>query len=246
MKDLCWHYAKDKKHETVVVFVHHFGGNHKTTRRHVMMMNDFGYDCVTFSLSCNFDKFSIENYLKVSGKGLISKGGIVQRWSDEINFIVNSIEQPILFYSFSSPSLAVPYVILNHKDKVKGWICDGGPFFSLHKGFSRYYKRIHNIHNPIALKGFQIIANFVWRNFILEKKILNQLKNLKPQMPILNIRGMKDLLVFPEDIDQVFNPVKEHLNISIVELEKAGHLDGLARFPNEYKNSIQKFTQQIH
>lgn len=243
MTDIHWHFAKHKKYETKVVFVHHFGGNYKTPRRHIKMMNSLGFDCVSFTMSCHFDKFTVKDYISVSYKGLVSRGGIVGRWADEIDRFVTTIEGPILIYSFSSPSLAVPFVIQKHSGDIKAWICDGGPFFSLHKGFSRYYKRIHNMHNPFVLNFFRFVAHFVWRNFSLRKKTIGYLKKMPANFPILSIRGKNDLLVLPTDIDLVFNPVENHLNITRFLLEEGGHLDGLARHSKDYKAFVSRFLE---
>ncbi len=43
--------SPNKKYEELIVFVHFFGGNKLSMRRHVDFVNELGFDALTFNLS---------------------------------------------------------------------------------------------------------------------------------------------------------------------------------------------------
>ncbi len=71
-----------------------------------------------------------------------------------------------------------------------------------------------------------------------------ELERLPHQFPILSIRGWKDPLMSPSNIDKIFEP---HLNLDWrkLSLPEAVHLNGLKDFPEEYSPGVLKFLKQF-
>ena len=62
--------------------------------------------------------------------------------------------------------------------------------------------------------------------------------------PIFSIRGWKDNLIPPQDIDRHFEPHK-NLDWRKLSLPDAGHLNGLRDFESEYIGPLTKFLKEF-
>ncbi len=233
-----WHHCNDRKFQEVIVFVHHYGGKQRSLARHVGLIKQLGYNCVTFDLSQDF--FS-KPTVPVSR---MIKFGQRHVWADEIENILNIVPGNKIVFSFSSPSAsAIEAIARRRAVDIKGLICDGGPFLGRWTAYWRYFssvKKIKSIPMKLLLSG---IGMPIW-SLNPNKEFYSDLKKFPDQFPILSIRGWKDHLVRPGEIDEVFEP-HQHINWKKLNLPEAGHLKGLKYFPNEYVPQLKSFLLEI-
>ncbi len=240
-----WHYAKNRSHKSVVLFIHHFGGDHNTSARHVRLMNSLGFDCVTFTLPLNLSPgFTFFEFLSLHFKALCTKGGISSAWETCAEQVLTSINRPVILYSLSSTSICAIGLILKNPKKITAWVCDGGPFLELKGSFKRYYTQIHGLLNPLQLKAIRGASYLAWHEWSLLQKAPEGLKRIPKHLPILSIRGSKDPLVLAKDIENVFLN-NTQLNLSLFEIKNGGHLDGLSKYSSIYKQKIKEFSINI-
>lgn len=231
---LYYHKAQNKKHDEIVVFVHHMWGNHKTTWRHFRHLNDQGYDCVSFDLVMGSDKktYKWSPVLKYLYKG------VFYIWTRQIRSILNFIEGDKIIFAFSGPSLSAFWASHDRTD-VKKFICDGGPFEQVFANSRNFFSDVLGIKNPALNYLAAYLGTAAWGYQPLVK--LHKVLNIWPkQVPILSIRGKEDNIVALKSIDAVFTP-HPNLNLSTLELEKGKHLDGMREFPTLYIAALERF-----
>ena len=70
------------------------------------------------------------------------------------------------------------------------------------------------------------------------------ISDIKPEFPILSFRPEKDILVPPEQIDEVFKD-QGLRNLNAVVLKGCGHLTALKQDPTQYKAVLRQFLSQF-
>ena len=228
------HKATEKKYKETVVFVHHMYGNHKTTWRHYRLLNDMGYDCITFDLVMG-------SQLKGSAKHPYLKylyRGVFYLWSKQIRSILDEIEGDKIIYAFSGPALSAFWAAGTRTD-IKKFICDGGPFKRIWRNTRNFFYHELGIKNPTLNKISSFFGVSIWGIGPLEK-LDRVLKRWNTDIPILSIRGIKDNIVHIDSMREVFTP-HEHLKLTVVEFPEGKHLDGLREFYEEYKSRLIDF-----
>ena len=239
-----WCRARKKTKNKTVVFVHHVGGSHKSTKRHSSLLNEKGFDCVCFDLFLGFRSIefsSIAKIQKILRNPLLRflHRGLFYVWSQQIQEVLDKVEGDKILYCFSAPCLSGLWAASNRQD-VKKVICDGGPFAQLYKNSKNFFgfqlglqqKQIN------ALVSFFGIAFWGYRPLSKLHRILSQWQG----KPILSIRGEEDSMVFIDSIRSVFEP-HCHLDLKVLEIQGGGHLNGLRDFPEIYTKTLFDFLE---
>jgi pimeloyl-ACP methyl ester carboxylesterase len=231
---LYYHFSLQKTHSETIVFVHNMFGSHKSSSRHYRYLNEIGYDCVSFDLILgaktlkNFD-FKFLKY--------ISKG-VFYLWQMQIEAVLDLIEGDKIIFSFSGPCISALNAATKRTD-VRKIICDGGPFGHIYSNTKNLFAKLFNISSQPLNSSISLLSSCLW-GFNPIKQLHQSLDNYSDQLPILSIRGLLDEIVPIDTIDEIFKQ-HTHLNLTIVELPLAGHLNGLKDFPQIYKPTLLQF-----
>lgn len=230
--------AKNKKHTETVVFIHHMFGNYRTTRRHQIMVNEMGYDCVSFDLVlASDDSLSWFNPLL---KKLHLR--IFEIWKLQIEEVLNQVKGNKVVFSFSGPSLSSLLAVGGRKDIVKV-ICDGGPFDDMEDCL----KSMFEVEQGMSFQPFNWALSFFMAKIWGEKKALKHihecLKQWDSKVPILSIRGGEDPIIPSQSIDKIFQAHQE-LPIDIFVFPQGKHIDGLKSFKEVYIEKINSFLSR--
>ncbi len=231
------HLAKEKKFQETIIFVHHFGGDKRSVLRHVRMVNDFGFDCVRFTLKFNMNdkKIPISGDLKI---------GLRSAWAGQIQDILNAIPGKKILYTFSMPGAAAIQAVSQRSGfEISGMLCDGGPFLQVMSRTWVLYEKAYKVKSKILRGLLTILSLGMWGpNFKAEMR--NYFSHLPAGFRILSIRGEKDGLVPPKAIEELF-ALASHQKIEVFLLPDADHLDGLKNFANIYIPKVEKFLKAI-
>jgi hypothetical protein len=225
-----WHRAKTRLFEETIVFTHHFGGHGASTKRHQDFVNALGFDCVSFNLAKDWRTLKLETFR--------------QAWVKQLTGILDQVPGPKILYTFSSPSLATPEVIVDEKrNDIRAWICDGGPFLQMLHCFQNYYRYQANLTGALN----QLAAVFAYGIvgcIGLESKVHQWMRDFPKDIPILSIRSGHDKMVPLSAIDEFFAGTS-HLNFQKLEIAEAEHLEGLKHFPGIYEPTVRNFLEKI-
>lgn len=225
--------AANKRFQETIVFLHHFGGNWESTRRHQHFVGDLGFDCVSLTLSRNrvpqpkdFIDFPSRTWMSV--------------WIQELKEILDLIPGRKILFSFSTPSVAaLGTIVTENRSDIAAWICDGGPFLhSLHclGNYLRYQTK-----TPAAL-----ILPIAWLSRTLmggvnfETTISNWIRHYPAETPVLSVRCGEDRLVPLEAAAQLFD-VNPNVPLQVLQIPEADHLEGLRLFPKIYEPAVSQF-----
>jgi hypothetical protein len=208
------------------VFTHHFGGHGSSTKRHQDFVNELGFDCVSFSLDCEW-KPSMRMSLR-------------EVWVAQLTHILDQVPGDKILYTFSSPSMVTPQVLIEgHRTDIRAWICDGGPFLDLFHCFQNYYKHqkdFTGVMNRVAASLGYVVIGAVG----LSRRVRRWMAAFPPDVPVLSIRAGHDHLVSERAIDSFF-AAGAQMNLQKVAIPEAEHLEGLKNFPNIYKPAVKEF-----
>lgn len=234
-----WHYAQDQRYEETIVFVHYFGGSPKSMRRHVEMVNNMGFNAVTFQLV--FNELKLPAPLPISPK---MDFGIFAIWRDQIESVLNSITGKKIIYSFSNPCFsAIAATGERHASDIIGIVCDSGPARDIIRSWWNLVEDKYKVKN-IFLKTAMLPVGYLFIGLSFKENIPKVLKAVPEDFPILSIRGWQDHLVPYEEIEAFFDQ-QDHLDLRVISLPKGGHLDGLKQFPGEYVPAVKDFLEKI-
>lgn len=236
-----WLRAPERHFEEVALFVHHYEGHRASVRKHQEFLAELGMDSVAFTLSFPqtpkwLSKVAhIENYYYQ----------LRNRWSEEISDMLKAIPAPKILYTFSFPSAPALQALaeMQSRSQIRTWICDGGPFLMNFKCFWNYYTKHEKVKNPLFSASRLALGLFGLQTWSLATDLKLALQQLPEGFPILSIRSWQDPLVPIEAIDAVFRG-QSHLQLETLTLPEAGHIDGLQRFPLDYKPRVEKFLRQ--
>jgi len=239
-------HSPSKRHKEIVVFIHHFGGSKKTTRRHQKLILDEGYDCVIFNLYYHSFDSGLSQWKRV-GKFfthfLTFHKNFIHSWSFQLNEVLNQIPGQKILFSLSSPSTSVVGVLGHYKrTDIQGWVCDCGPFLDAWSCFRNYNSLLANIKNPFLLYLINASAFVMFGGIGYKARMKSWLSQFPMNFPVLSLRCEKDLLVPPTSIDKFFN-ISNALRIFRHTFKDLGHLEGIKRAPQEYRQVLVQFLQ---
>lgn len=233
--------ASEKKHEALIFFVHFYQGHKKTMLRHIRFVNSLGYDAYAFNI-----KDKLADHYALPYSYISKKFGLKHAIADQIEEHLNLLPEysKKIAFAFSNVSACcIEAMARRQETDIIGLICDSGPS-------SRFLQSAYNLYTysvPIRFLPLRLLAApalaYGWSPD-LHQDVSNDLKKLPQNFPVLSIRGWKDPLIKPSDIDQIFEPCK-NLIWQKLSLPQAGHLTGLRDFPNEYKPGLEQFLQSL-
>jgi pimeloyl-ACP methyl ester carboxylesterase len=242
---LTHHFAAENKtlnSRPWIVITHHFGGSSTSSLRHVKVLTAMGFDCVTFDFSWHG---------QTPRHPLLFN--VLDMWSKDIDQVLEQINdghgpKDKILFSFSGPAASTLQSLQrrfeNNKMDVKGLICDSGPFVDP-KGCTRLMiEEVYGITQPLKREIVLHAMMLLWGPHADErlKKSVDYLEQNKPDLPLLSIRGLQDLIVPVENIRRVFENRKMS-GLEILELE-SGHLTGLKDHPEVYKAALKTFLEK--
>jgi hypothetical protein len=230
--------SEKKRYEETIVFVPFFNGTKASLKRHVTLVNELGYDAVVFDLK---NKVSEWSELPISSE---YKFGFKHVWADQVEQVLNALPGHKIIYSFSNPSSgAIEAISRRGQSDVRALICDGGPTAEPLNSIYNYFE----IEKPSAFWLLRV-AHTTFNTFMLSPKFTQELHNDLDKFPegfrLLSIRGWKDTIIKPAQIDEVFEP---HLNLDWqkLSLPEGAHLNGLKDFRSEYESGLVKFLKTV-
>lgn len=233
-----FHPSKQKKHKELVVLIHNYGSRGRHLRRYAAWMNELGFDAVTFDLSQQ-----AEGLMKVLPFDRQGRYGLRHIWADEISDILNAFKQDKIIFSLSFPSVSALEAMYrrNFKD-IKAWICDGGPFMQmLQCGYNLFAK--HFKLPAYKRLAYTIVGGFAlgYAGYDNDRKLF--LQKFPANVPILSVRAWQDRLVPKRAIEGFFQGFDD-LDLHVLNLPEADHLQGLHHCPNDYKPRIEQFLNR--
>lgn len=221
-----------------VVFIHNMWGSHKTGSRHAKMFNAMGFPCVTFDL---YKSTSMATTLSPQIK--LPPKFLSNYLEEQITDVLDSISGDKIIFAFSGPSMCAFAASYARKD-IKAFICDGGPFKNIWACTKRMFAQLSPIPTDFLHGLMSAGACWFWGPGAYER-FQQALRHWPPARPILSIRGLKDPIVFPENIAAAFAN-HPHLPLSIFNLPEGGHIDGLKKFPKDYEEAIKNFMASLN
>lgn len=236
-------YAPDRRFKATVVFVHNFGGNRSSTKYHQDFVSQLGFNHFSFNLSAMASPR--EGWRSVKEQAAVAlREGVVERWTRELEWVLESVEGPKILYSFSFPSVSLPSLLARSPRRdVTGWVCDGGPFiegWGCMWNFFTYYQPVQNLAMRALLTQY---SYFVLGGPRFSRLARKWMKKFPPAMPIFSVRSEGDRLVPLRAIDKFFSFNKR---INLQELTVAGdHLEGLKSDSEKYRREVGAFLTKI-
>lgn len=231
-------FPNEEKHEATVVIVPFYQGRQGHLQRHIQMILDLGFKV------CVFDLYSQGPWRLDTLFSSRDMFGLKSIWADQIEGILNSFDGPKIIFAFSNPSAsAFEAIARRNAVDVLGMICDSGPsgnFISSIVNMLRQEKRA----GPLPLRWATALTMSLGWSLDFKNVVHKDLANLPEGFPILSIRGWKDKIVTPYDIDKVFEPHPQ-LQWKKLSLPMAEHLNGLRDFPDEYRAPVAEFLKSL-
>lgn len=233
--------ASNKKHDALIFFVHFYLGHKKALLRHIRLVNQLGYDAYVFNIKDKLKDHYGLPYSLVSHKfGL--KHAIADQIEEHMNLLTEYPKK--IAYAFSNVSACCIEAMARrpHQDFI-ALICDSGPSLNFMDSAYALYKHSNPVALPLRFIAAPLMA-YGWSKD-MHKDIPGDLMKLPQGFPVLSIRGWKDPLIKPNDIDLCFEPCK-NLVWQKLSLPEAGHLTGLRDFPQEYKPVVDEFLKSVN
>lgn len=228
--------SSHKQFHEVVFFVHFYEGSKASLKRHIELVNEIGFDAFAFNL---LDKEALLTN-PLSRKKI---PGLKHIWADQINDLLNLIPQKKIIFSFSNPSTsAIEAMAERNALDIAALICDSGPsdkFLTSAYHLFQYFKKDGILKSLTRT----IITPLIWSPY-LHSDMHNHLKKFPKGFKVLSIRGWKDMLIPPHHIDRVFEP-HSNLDWRKLSLPKAGHLNGLKDFKEDYSGGLVAFLNEV-
>lgn len=222
--------------KATVVMIHNMWGNHRILARHVQLFHSLGYSVVTFNL---YQASTIKDPHPFGWRGPF--GFMHQRWVEQTTDVLDSVEGKKILFAMSGPSVAA-IIAGSGREDITHLICDSGPFKEVWSCTYRLFTQIWHIPTALLRAVFTTGAVLVWGPHAFRRS-QRALQSWSSHIPILSIRGEKDPLIFDDSIEGIFKD-HPHLNIFILRLPGAHHLDGLKMFPELYREKISEFLMK--
>ena len=227
--------APERRFKETVLFVHHFGGDRRTTIRHRRLVSSLGFDTVAFTL--NFNHMNPLKGLPISSD---LDFGVRHLWREQIEAMLNAIPGKKIIYAFSMPSeSSFEAVARRHGEDITAIICDGGPFLQMLRCTWNLYKSMYKITNPF-IRGPLTAMGVLLQGLGLEDRLKEKLSTIPAGLPVLSIRGTDDPIVPEDAIDDFFDKVPQ-VRLKTLTLDGGHHLDGLKYFYDLYSETVTEF-----
>lgn len=232
--------SRKKKYSELIFFVHFYEGNKKQLLRHIRAVNEIGFDAFAFHL-----KGDVRHALSIRPQiSRYGKFGTKHVYADQIETLLNLIPGKKIIFSFSNPSAsAIEAMARRYCSDTVALICDSGPTAKfLPSALALIKQKAEKI--PFIFRAAATpIFSLGWSPY-LHKDLVQDLNTFPQDFPILSIRGWKDALIPPADIDAVFEGHSQ-LSWSKLSLPEAEHLTGLRDFKEEYIPTLARFLKSV-
>jgi len=232
--------SKNKKFEELIFFVHFYEGSKRELLRHIKFVNDIGFDAFAFQLQG--DGKTALSHIPIVGN---MKFGFKHAYAAQIEKLLNEIPGKKIIYAFSNPSAAAIEAMARRGCvDTPALICDSGPTAQF---LPSAWRLMRSYNFPFLLNPLKIpltpALGLGWSPH-MHKDLKTDLATFPQDFPILSIRGWKDKLIPPNDIDEVFEP---HPNLawSKLSLPEAEHLTGLRDFRADYTPAVSAFLERV-
>ena len=240
--------SPSKKHSDIVVFIHHFGGNKKSTRRHQKILLEAGYDCVTFNLyyhSFDADSQFSHRLMKLIRHVVTGHKNFIETWTDQLNSVLDHLPGEKILFSLSSPSTSAVGVLGGKQRKdVKAWICDSGPFLDAWECFWNYNAVLARISNPLLLAAINTTSFIIFGGLGYERRLRRWISETPKDFPVLSLRCEKDQLVPLRAIEKFF-ALPHSFRLSTHLFNGAEHLGGIKTHFSDYRQILIEFLQDF-
>ena len=239
--DAAFDRAANRRFRETAVFVHHFGGDRRSTLRHARALNEIGFDCVRFTLPQSREAGAAlaRSPLAAAWEG---RGGLRHAWTERTRRILDAVPGPKIVYSFSMPSASALQAVAERDARdVSAMICDGGPFLRLATCVSNLLEFECGVRSRFKLYLFTAASFPMW-GVGYRRDMGASAARLPAKFPILSIRGGSDPLVPAGAIDDVW-ALPTRAQIERFAIADGRHLDGLRRFPDSYVARVRKFLE---
>ena len=229
--------CENKRFVETIVFIPFYGGNQKKLFRHIRFVNDLGFDAFGFDLC--FPKRNLRN--------LFFKKNLFSLWKEQIQSILGHLQEDKILFSFSNPILPT-LLAFQEKDRVRAWVCDSGPSGRFFESCLNYLTYHEPVQGPL-----KSLRRFFWAGVFYffcigtkppQKVWKKHLKSLNQTLPILAIKGQKDLLIPPHHIDAHFHPLRLYIRLHELVLNKSSHLNGLKTESKLYQDKVGIFLRR--
>lgn len=224
----------------LIFFVHFYKGHKKALRRHIQFVNELGYDAYAFNL-----KDDAADHYGIPYSTISKKFGMKHALADQIEEhldLLGSYKRKVMFAFSNIAGCAIEVMGRRNDQGIEALICDSGPSGNFLDSAYKLFKYVPPVSfiPPWLIKAVPILS-YAWSPD-LHKDIAKDLQKLPKGFPVLSIRGWKDELIVPGDIDKIFAPCR-NLNWQKLSLPEAKHVTGLRDFPDEYKPAVEKFLR---
>jgi hypothetical protein len=233
-------FARNKKYEDLIFFVHFYEGKKRQLLRHIKLVNELGFDAFAFHLQGTHRNL-------LSWRPPLSKHkdfGIKHVYADQIEFMLNKIPGKKIIFSFSNPSSsAIEALARRQCMDISALICDSGPSARFLDSALSLASHEYSIQlRPLKWSLIPVIS-LGW-SLCLHKDVHQHLNIFPAGFKILSIRGWRDKLIAPNHIDEIFEP-HHQLDWTKLSLPEAEHLAGLRDFKEEYRPAVEKFLSGV-
>lgn len=261
--------APHRSFDPVVLFVPFFGGTSVQLHRHIQMVNDIGFDAASVNLSI---PSLADPRPPISRSGHI---GVKHLWADRVEDALNRLghqpRRPVILYAFSGPAASALAAIARTRQtepkqspsllskagellggrsmapsvatEIRGIVCDSGPFVDLWHCNWRYMYHEAGL-KFLPLRGVATAASIVFWGHNATQTLHMDLRSIGRAVPILSIRGWNDKLISLKAMDDAF-PRDANLDLQVLSIPQAGHLDSLKVAPEIYTPRVQSFLKQL-
>jgi pimeloyl-ACP methyl ester carboxylesterase len=239
--------ARERKFKEVVVFVHHYGGHKFSFKRHMEWVNELGFDVITFDLPARTIK-DLRSQFPLNKEW---RFGLRHLWADKIEEVLGSLAETKILYTFSYASMAALMAIeRRHTIDVKAWVCDGGPFKQILRGFENLVREGGLMEKQPRFLNYPIVRNQIvkllgvssgFRSYDADAD--RALRSLPTGFPVMSVRCEKDVLVSPDMIDDFFAAGFGRIDLQRLTLHHAGHLLGFKDEGDLYREGVGTFLR---
>jgi hypothetical protein len=222
-----------------IIFVPFFGGKSSALQRHIAYVKELGYPYKFVDLT-----FDLLAFLKHPISARTHRFGMKATWSDQIENVLNQTPGKKIIFSFSNPTAgAIEAIVRRNAQDILGLIADSGPSGEVWTSIFHYY----SLEKPLPT-WFLKAAATTFSSLVIEPDFKHfahaDLEKMPAGFPILSIRGWKDPLISPRQIDMIFEPHSQ-LQWQKLSLPEGGHLNGLRDFSTDYKAGVERFLTLV-
>ncbi len=222
-----------------IVFVPFFGGKIASLKRHLQFVEGLGFKTQFVEL-----EFATLKLLAKPFSASSQTFGMKAIWADQIEKALNAIQGPKVIFAFSNPTAAAIEAISRRgAHDILGLVADSGPTGEIWNSMVKYFT-FEKPLRPLPLRWLAATASAYMLSPKQKDFCSRDLAEIPSGFKILSIRGWKDPLISPQQIDLIFEP-HHHLEWQKLALPKAEHLNGLRDYREEYEKPVIKFLELI-